>query len=149
MFDYNRMTSIFKTEFMPCGNLSLGKLESAVIRCFQKANIPIETEQDKVKAGLLSKDPCLVIYNPENLQYHTIVLVIRDLNNTRVVSAYSAGSASGMHIGGGILNMENRSNKLKNVFKSGKQKEAEEQEYNASAFRCVYDSLVECGVYVN
>ncbi|MBR5800432.1 MAG: hypothetical protein IKY23_10280 [Lachnospiraceae bacterium] len=146
MFDYNKMGSIFDTEFIPCGDLTLDYLEEVIVQNFRNEGVPIATKRDGIKAGLLSKDPCLVIYNPQNLDYHTIVLVIRNLNKTRVISMYSAGTASAQHIGGGMLNMEYQSNKLKGAFKSAKQKSAEESEYNTWAFRCVYDALEACGV---
>lgn len=146
MLDYRRMSSIFNTEYIPCGNISLRELEKPLVQQFGNANLPIGIEYSKIKAGLLTKDECLVIYNPQNLDYHTIILVIRELNSSRVISMYSAGTASMEHFGGGIFNVDHQYNKLKSVFKSSKQKQAEEMEYNSKAFGCVYNVLAQYGI---
>ncbi|WP_346908567.1 hypothetical protein [Faecalicatena orotica] len=147
MFDYNRMRSILENEFTPCGQVTLEALTPSIVQKFQMAGIPVATKSDSIKSGLLAKDPCVVVYNPQNLNYHTIVLVIRTINTGRVISVYSAGSAAGQHIGGGILNVEHQSNKLKGMLKSSKQKEAEEDEYNSRAFGCIFSALASHGIY--
>ncbi len=146
MLDYKRMRSIFNTEYIPCGDISLRELERTLVQQFNNENLPIGIEYSKIKAGLFAKDECLVIYNPQNLDYHTIILVIRELNSSKVISMYSAGTASMEHIGGGIFNMDHQSNKLKSVFKSSKQKQAEEMEYNSKSFGCVYNTLAQYGI---
>ena len=45
-----------------------------------------------------------------------------------MLSCYSAGTSAAMHIGGGITNVENQKRKLKDVLKSAKQKQAEEEQ---------------------
>ena len=146
MFDYNRMGSMLENEFTPCGNVTLEALMPSIIQNFQAEGLPVATKSDSVKSGLLAKDPCMVVYNPQNLDYHTIVLVIRTINSGRVISVYSAGTAAMQHIGGGLLNVEHQSNKLKGMLKSSKQKEAEEKEYNSRAFGCIFRALVSCGI---
>lgn len=141
MLDERRMSSLLKQEFVPCGSLTLEDLETTVLQCCQAAGVPAAAKKDSVKAGLLSKDPCLVFYNPQNLDYHTIVMMIRTVNGTRMFSLYSAGTAAALHIGGGLLNVEHQKNKLSGVLKSGKQKLAEEEDYNNRAIQCVIKAL--------
>lgn len=150
-FDYRRMGSIFRTEFLPCGPITYEDLEPALVRSFTSAGVPVATTRSAVKSGglLTKKDPCLVIYNPENLEYHTIVIVIRNTSGGRMISLYSAGIAEAMHIGGGLLNVDHQINKAKRIFVSQKQKQAEEEAYNAAAFGCVYRTLSSMGVPVD
>lgn len=150
-FDYRKMRSIFQTEFLPCGSITYEDLEPALVRSFTSAGVPVATTRSAVKSGglLTKKDPCLVIYNPENLEYHTIVIVIRNTSGGRKISLYSAGVAEAMHIGGGLLNVDHQINKAKRIFVSQKQKQAEEEAYNAASFGCVYRTLSSMGVPVD
>lgn len=150
-FDYRRMTSMTTSEFLPCGSITYEDLEPALVRNFSAAGVPIATTRSAVKSEgfLAKKDPCLVIYNPDNLEYHTIIIVIRDAGGGRMFSLYSGGSAEAMHIGGGLLNVEHQVNKVKRKFVSKKQKQAEEEAYDRAAYRCVIRTLNSMGVLID
>ena len=52
-----------------------------------------------------------------------------------------------MHIGGGITNVENQKRKLKDVLKSAKQKQAEEEQYFQETGIAIFDAVFSIGIY--
>jgi len=143
---YESLKSIADREFMKCGSLTYSQLTEALKKEFENDQLPFATEISSVKTGLLSKDECLVVYNPENLDLHILVFYIKNIQGDQVVSVYSGGYASALHIGGGILNAEHMKNKVKSKFKSQKQKEAEETMYNNKAMAACHHALGKFGI---
>ena len=136
-------------EFASCGNITLEQVKEALTNTFEKYGIPVGFKYDKVKEGPLSYVPCLVVYNPQNLEYHTYVFVISNVNNRNVISYYGAGVANALHIGGGITNLENMKTQGRNVLKSAKQKKAEERDYIATSGIACDDALILLGVFTD
>lgn len=149
MFQYERMASVLPggREFAYCNNISLEDLQQELIAAYGNRNIPVAFARDKVKSGMLSSDPCLVVYHPYNLDFHVYVFVLRNVNGRMMLSCYSAGTAAAMHIGGGIANVENQKRKLKDVLKSTKQKQAEEEQYFAATGLAIDDTLISLGIF--
>lgn len=149
MFQYERMASVLLegVEFAKCGNISLDDIQQEVTAAYGNRNIPVAFARDKVKSGMLSSDPCLVVYHPYNLDFHVYVFVLRNVNGQMMLSCYSAGTAAAMHIGGGITNVENQKRKLKDVLKSAKQKQAEEEQYFQETGSAIFDAVFSIGIY--
>lgn len=149
MLQYERMASTLPggREFVYCSRpYSLDEIQQALAQEYGRSGIPVAFRKDKVKSGLLSSDPCLVVYNPENLDYHIYVFVVRQANNSFMLSLYSAGTASAMHIGGGVTNMAHMSTKISGLLKTGKQKEIEEKEYITASSIANDDALIALGI---
>lgn len=151
MLYYERMTIMMpdNREFVYCGNITLEQLGDALFQAFEAKGIPVAFKRDKVKSGVLSTDPCLVLYNPCNLDYHVYVFVLRVVNGRNMLSYYSAGTASALHIGGGITNVDNLKTKGLGLLKSAKQKDAEEQEYLGLSSIACDDAMIALGVFRN
>lgn len=149
MFQYERMQSLLPggSEFVYCPMMTLDNVQQAIAAAYGRHGIPVSFRRDKIKSGILSFDPCLVVYNPQNLDYHVYVFVVRNVNGMMMFSYYSAGSAAGQHIGGGITNMANMGTKLSGMLKSKKQKEAEENAYLGSSCIANDDAMIALGIY--
>lgn len=149
MFQYERMRSMMpnRQEFAYCPNITLDDVQQAIATVYGRKGIPVAFKRDKIKSGMLSSDSCLVAYNPQNLDFHVYVFVVRTVNGQKMFSYYSAGTASVMHIGGGVTNMAHMSNKLGGMLKSAKQKEAEEQQYIAKSTIANDDAMIALGIY--
>lgn len=149
MLQYEGMVSMLPggREFVYCSRpYSLDEIQQALAQEYGRRGIPVAFRKDKVKSGLLSSDPCLVAYNPENLDYHIYVFIVHQVNNSFTLSLYSSGTASAMHIGGGVTNMAHMSTKISGLLKTSKQKEMEEEEYIASSSYANDNALIALGI---
>lgn len=150
MLQYTGMISMLpnEEESVCCGNISFEQIKASVENEFSKRGLPVAFKMDKIKSGMLKFDTCLIVYNPQYLDYHIYVFVLLDVNGHKQLSLYSSGTAAALHIGGAI-NVDNLKAKIKDVTKSNKQKEAIEREYIANSSLALDDVLIALHIYRN
>lgn len=147
MLQYRGMKSMCgRTEFICCGDITLDQVQRECAEVCGTRGVPVAFKNEKIKGGFMNADPCLVMYNPQNLDYHVYVFVIRCVNGQMMLSWYSAGTASVLHIGGGITNVDNWKSKGIGLLKSAKQKEAEQTYWINETILGIEDALVALGI---